>query len=90
VPVVDSEVLGTDAVNERIADAFNEGWFSDPSANGRVRIWGIALSAIAAGAYLVSRKLRRDWAGALIGLLPFMVALYFFFQNVNRLLPPNL
>lgn len=57
---------------------------------GQVGIWGIALSAIAAGAYLISRKLRHDWAGALIGLLPFMVALCFFFQNVNRLLPPNL
>ena len=89
-PRSDAEALGTAAVNEGIADAFSEGWFSDPSANGQVGIWGIALSAIAAGAYLVSRKLRRDWAGALIGLLPFMVALYFFFQNVNRLLPPNL
>jgi sortase A len=89
-PESDAEVLGTEAASEGIADAFSEGWFSDPSANGQVGIWGIALSAIAAGAYLVSRKLRRDWAGALIGLLPFMVALYFFFQNVNRLLPPNL
>jgi sortase A len=86
----DIEVLGTDAVNEGLADAFSEGWFSDPSANGQVGIWGVALSVIAAGAYLISRKLRRDWAGALIGLLPFIVALYFFFQNVNRLLPPNL
>ncbi|MFT7501212.1 MAG: sortase A [Gammaproteobacteria bacterium] len=86
----DDEVLGTDAVNEGLADAFSEGWFSDPSANGQVGIWGVALSVIAAGAYLISRKLRRDWAGALIGLLPFIVALYFFFQNVNRLLPPNL
>ena len=89
-PRSDAEALGTAAVNEGIADAFSEGWFSDPSANGQVGIWGIALSAIAAGAYLISRKLRHDWAGALIGLLPFMVALYFFFQNVNRLLPPNL
>ena len=89
-PRSDAEALGTAAVNEGIADAFSEGWFSDPSANGQVGIWGIALSAIAAGAYLISRKLRHDWAGALIGLLPFMVALCFFFQNVNRLLPPNL
>ncbi|WP_395155801.1 sortase [Ilumatobacter sp.] len=86
----DAEMLGTDAANEGIADAFSEGWFSDPSANGQVGIWGVALSAIAAGAYLISRKLRRDWAGALIGMLPFIVTLYFFFQNVNRLLPPNL
>jgi sortase A len=89
-PGSDAEVLGTDAVNAGIADAFSERWFSDPSANGQVGIWGVALSAIAAGAYLISRKLRRDWAGALIGVLPFIVALYFFFRNVNRLLPPNL
>ena len=24
------------------------------------------------------------------GIVPFLVTLYFFFQNVNRLLPPNL
>ncbi len=89
-PESEIEVLGTDAVNEGLADAFSEDWFSDPSANGQVGIWGVALSVIAAGAYVISRKLRRDWAGALIGLLPFMIALYFFFQNVNRLLPPNL
>ena len=29
-------------------------------------------------------------AGAIVGVAPFLVALYFFFQNVNRLLPPNL
>ncbi|MFT4617809.1 MAG: sortase A, partial [Halioglobus sp.] len=57
-PRSDAEALGTAAVNEGIADAFSEGWFSDPSANGQVGIWGIALSAIAAGAYLISRKLR--------------------------------
>jgi sortase A len=42
------------------------------------------------GAYLLSRRTRRDWVGGLVGLVPFVVALYFFFQNVNRLLPPNL
>jgi hypothetical protein len=28
--------------------------------------------------------------GALVGIVPFVVALYFFFQNVNRLLPAAL
>jgi sortase A len=28
--------------------------------------------------------------GALAGVVPFVVALYFFFENVNRLLPPNI
>lgn len=34
--------------------------------------------------------IRRVWVGALHGLLLFIVAPRFFFQNVNRLLPPNL
>ncbi len=82
--------LGTEAVNAGIADAFSESWFSDPAANPQVGLWGLALAAVALGAYFVSRKLRRDWAGLLVGIVPFVVVLYFFFQNVNRLLPPNL
>jgi sortase A len=76
--------------DEVIADAFSEGWFSDPGANSQVFLWGVALAAIAIGAYLLSRRARRDWVGLLVGLVPFVVALYFFYQNVNRLLPPNL
>ena len=82
--------LGAESTNEEIADAFSEGWFSDPSANGQVGLWGLAVSVIAFGAYLLSRRTRRDWIGGLVGLVPFVVALYFLFQNVNRLLPPNL
>ena len=86
----DVEQLGTDAVNEGIADAFSESWFSDPAANAQVGLWGVVLAAVALGAYFISRRFRRDWLGAAIGLIPFVVTLYFFFQNVNRLLPPNL
>ena len=82
--------LGTDAVNEGIADAFSESWFSDPGANSQVGLWGAVLAAVALAAYFVSRRFRRDWVGLAVGLLPFVVVLYFFFQNVNRLLPPNL
>ena len=86
----DLDRLGAEATNEEIADAFGEGWFSDPGANLQVGLWGLAVSAIAIAAYLLSRRTRRDWIGGLVGLVPFAVALYFFFQNVNRLLPPNL
>ena len=77
-------------INEGIADAFSEGWFSDPGANGQVGLWGLLLAAIGAGAYLLSKRTKRDWVGLLVGIGPFVVTLYFFFQNVNRLLPPNL
>ena len=48
------------------------------------------LTAISIGAYLLSRQVRRNWVGALVGIVPFVIALYFFFQNVNRLLPAAL
>ena len=66
---------------------FSEGWFSDPGANSQVGPRGVALSAVALGVYFVFSKLRRDWAGLLVGSAPFVVVLYFFFQNVNRRLP---
>jgi sortase A len=86
----DASQLGSTGVNEGIADAFSEGWFSDPGANTQVALWGLILSVVSVAAYAISRRLRRDWGGLLIGLVPFTLALYFFFQNVNRLLPPNL
>ena len=82
--------LETDAINEGIADAFSESWFSDPGANSQVGLWGAMLAAVGLAASLVSRRFRRDLAGLAVGLVPFAIVLYFFFQNVNRLLPPNL
>ncbi|MET0909233.1 MAG: class E sortase [Ilumatobacteraceae bacterium] len=78
------------SIDASIADAFSEGWFSDPTANAQVGLWGVILALIGLGAYLISRTAKRDWVGALVGIIPFAIALYFFFQNVNRLLPPNL
>jgi len=82
--------LGSVAVNAGIADAFAEGWFSDPGAYSQVALWGLLLAAVAALIYLISRRFRHYWVGILAGFIPFFVALYFFYQNVNRLLPPNL
>lgn len=96
VPVDDSTITDDPATLEEqqvdagIADAFSEGWFSDPGANSQVGLWGLVLAAIGILSYLLSRKTKRDWVGLAVGIGPFVVTLYFFFQNVNRLLPPNL
>ena len=96
LPDDDPTIIGdpTDVDNQQvsagIADAFSEGWFSDPGANSQVALWGLVLAAIGTLSYLLSRKAKRDWVGLLVGIGPFVVTLYFFFQNVNRLLPPNL
>ena len=78
------------AADDELADAFAHGWFSDDAAFPQVALWGIVVSAISIGAWQLSRKVRRNWVGALVGIVPFVVALYFFFQNVNRLLPAAL
>jgi len=77
-------------VSAEAADAFAQGWFSDEAAITQVALWGSALAAIGIGAFALSWWLRRNWVGALAGIVPFVVVAYFFFQNVNRLLPAAL
>ena len=71
-------------------DAFADGWFSDTSAVLPVIVWALALAGVAFGIYWLARRTRRYWIGVLVGIAPFLVVLYFFYENVNRLLPPNL
>lgn len=71
-------------------DAFSQGWFEDDEAFPQIALWGVMLALISIGAYMLSRKTRHDSIGFLVGIAPFMFCLYFFFQNVNRLLPPGI
>lgn len=71
-------------------DVFSEGWFSDTAAIPHALGWGLLLLAIGVGAYLAGRAANRLYVSFLVGAVPFLVVLYFFFENVNRLLPPSL
>jgi sortase A len=71
-------------------DVFDKGWFSDPSAVPHVIAWALLDVLIVLVAWQIAKRLRNRAIGLAIGLLPFFVVLYFVFQNVNRLLPPNL
>lgn len=84
VPVVVAPAVGA------TPDAFSDGWFSDTSAIPPSILWALVLAAIAYGVYWLSHKVRRYWVGLLSGFVPFIVSLYFFYENINRLLPPNL
>lgn len=77
----------TEGEDPEFVDAFAQGWFHDTAAWPHVIGWGLAGAAIAIGGYLVARALRRYWAGIAVAAVPFLVVLYFFYQNVNRLLP---
>jgi sortase A len=72
------------------ADPFAQGWFSDSAAWPHVAAWGFALIVLCLACYVLARTLRRRWVGWVVAAAPFVVLLYFFFQNVNRLLPPGL
>lgn len=76
--------------SDEIEDAFARGWFHDPDANPQIALWGGLLALTSILAYGLSRTTRRDLVGFALGIGPFAVAAFFFFQNVNRLLPPGL
>lgn len=72
------------------AAVFGSEWFSDDEAYVPVAMWGFRLMVVAFVATAISRFARRNWVGALTGVVPFAVCLYFFFEDLSRLLPANL
>jgi sortase A len=72
-----------------VEDAFADGWFHDSGAWLQIALWGGALILIALGVLRLSRHFRRYSVGIAAGVLPFLICLYFFYQNINRLLPPG-
>jgi sortase A len=55
-----------------------------------VAAWGGALAAVVGVVLRISRRRRSHLVGIAYGLVPGLVLLYFVYENVNRLLPPDL
>jgi sortase A len=68
--------------------AFDAGLEGDSSAAVPTVLWGAIAAAIAIGAMVGARRWRR-WASYAIALVPFLVALFVFFEQLARLLPPT-
>ena len=73
-----------------IDDTFDHGWFDDGAAVPHVFAWGALLIAVWVGSWFAGRAAKRLYVCFLVGAIPFVIVLYFFFENVNRLLPANL
>ena len=89
-PAAPTSIAAGAEVSETDASGLAAGWFKETAAWPQIILWGLLLTGISVGGYLLGIRLRRRWLGALIAFAPFIVVLYFFFQNVNRLLPPGL
>ena len=72
------------------SDVFASGWFDDSSAVPHVIIWGLLLLGVCVGAFFIGKRTRRLWVSFATGVLPFVIVLYFLFENVNRLLPSSI
>jgi len=83
----EATVTSDDAISD---DIFSDGWFSDLNAIPHVLAWGALLFAVGLGAFFAGRAANRLYLCFLLGIVPFFFVLYFFFENVNRLLPPGL
>jgi sortase A len=71
--------------------AFEEGNLSGQRASARPAVlWGLLCGSIWLFAWAVGREWRRlKWPSYAVGIVPFMVALFFFFEEFSRLLPAN-
>ncbi len=73
--------LGSDEATELLSGG-------DQSARQPAILWGLAAAAVWFLAWLLGRwKRGLRWPAYLVGLVPFLVALFFCFENITKLLP---
>ena len=70
--------------------AFSAGWFHDSTALIQALIWTAILIALRVAVTQVSARRKSWWPMLPISLAPAVIGLYFFYVNVNNLVPPNL
>ena len=72
------------------APQLSRGWLTDSAASWHVIGWGLLNAGVVAAGWLLARRTRRWWLGLAVAAAPFLLVLYFVYQNVNRLLPADL
>lgn len=71
-------------------DAFSAGWFHSPAAATQGALWTALLVVLVSLVRSTSRRRKSWWPALPIAIVPFAVVLYFVYENVNGILPPNL
>ncbi|MGA0961946.1 MAG: class E sortase [Ilumatobacteraceae bacterium] len=78
------------ANNSQGEEVFSAGWFHDSTALVQAIIWMVILLGIRTIVIRVSQRRKSWWPMLPVGLLPAAIGLYFFYLNINNLVPPNL
>ena len=73
-----------------IDDVLSEGWLHDPSAIPETFLWGMAAVVMWWAGGLVGRRVGRQLVVRTVAFVPFLIILYFFYENLSRLTPTNL
>ncbi|MBM3638131.1 MAG: class E sortase [Actinobacteria bacterium] len=71
-------------------EVLSEGWLHDPSAIPQTLMWAIAAILMWWLGGFLGRRLGRQVLLRAFVVVPFLVALYFFYENLSRLTPTNL
>lgn len=73
-----------------VESAFSGGWFHDPAAWPWVLLYGLAVVAVVKWRrMMLARRYRKSFSAIVLSPF-FFVALFFFYQNIARLVPTNL
>jgi sortase A len=65
------------------------GWFDDAGAVVDILLWGAVLVGVVLVIRLATRRVGHRVVFSAIGAVPFVVALFFFYENLNRVLPAD-
>jgi len=76
--------------NSQGEEVFSAGWFHDSTALVQAIIWMVILLGIRTVVIRVSQRRKSWWPMLPVGLFPAAIGLYFFYLNINNLVPPNL
>lgn len=74
----------------KVANSLDGGWFHDPAAFPWVVLYGLAMLVVVKWRrMMLARRYRKSFSAVVLSPL-FLPALYFFYENIARLLPTNI
>lgn len=71
-------------------EVLSEGWMHDPSAIPQTLLWGAIAVLVWLSGRFVGGRIGRALTARIVAVVPFLIALYFFYENLARLTPTNL